>query len=101
MKDIEVSVLIANYNNQKYLSECIESIKKQTYQNIEIIIHDDFSSDDSIKSITRYKNIKIIKHKKRGKYGSYNQINAYYRAFKKSRGKVIFFLDSESTSVDM
>ena len=95
MKDIEVSVLIANYNNQKYLSECIESIKKQTYQNIEIIIHDDFSSDDSIKSITRYKNIKIIKHKKRGKYGSYNQINAYYRAFKKSRGKVIFFLDSD------
>ena len=38
MKDIKVSVLIANYNNEKYLNECIDSIKKQTYQNIEIVI---------------------------------------------------------------
>ena len=95
MKDIKVSVLIANYNNQKYLTECIDSIKKQTYKNIEIIIHDDYSSDNSIKSINGYKNIKIIKQKKRGKYGSYNQMNAYCRAFDKSTGKVIFFLDSD------
>ena len=59
MKDIEVSVLIANYNNQKYLPECIESIKKQTYQNIEIIIHDDFSSDNSINKIVGINNSKI------------------------------------------
>ena len=65
MKDIKVSVLIANYNNEQYLAECINSIKKQTYQNIEIIIHDDSSSDNSIKKINRYKNIKIIKNKKR------------------------------------
>ena len=99
MKDIKVSVLIANYNNQKYLSKCIESIKKQTYQNIEVIIHDDFSSDGSIKSISRYKNIKIIKHKKRGKYGSYNQMNAYHRAFEKSKGEIIFFLDSDKKKI--
>ena len=59
MKDIKVSVLIANYNNEKYLTECIDSIKKQTYQNIEIIIHDDSSSDNSIKRINKYKNITI------------------------------------------
>ena len=95
MKDIKVSVLIANYNNEQYLTECIDSIKKQTYQNVEIIIHDDASSDNSIKRINKYKNIKIIKNKKRGKYGSYNQMNAYYRAFKKSNGKFIFLLDSD------
>jgi glycosyltransferase involved in cell wall biosynthesis len=40
--------------------------KKTNYQNIEIIIHDDASSDNSIKKINKYKNIKIIKNKKRG-----------------------------------
>ena len=95
MKDIAVSVLIANYNNERYLTECIDSIKKQIYQNIEIIIHDDASSDNSVKKISKYKNIKIIRNKKRGKYGSYNQMNAYYRAFKKSKGKILFLLDSD------
>jgi glycosyltransferase involved in cell wall biosynthesis len=95
LKDIKVSVLIANYNNEKYLNECIDSIKKQTYQNIEIIIHDDSSSDNSIKRINKYKNITIIKNRKRGRYGSYNQMNAYYRAFKKSKGEIIFLLDSD------
>ena len=95
MKDIKVSVLIANYNNEKYLNECIGSIKKQTYQNVEIIIHDDISSDNSVKKINKYKDINIIKNRKRGKYGSYNQMNAYYRAFKKSKGEIIFLLDSD------
>ena len=95
MKDIKASVLIANYNNERYLNECIDSIKKQTYQNVEIIIHDDSSSDNSIKRINKYKNITIIKNRKRGKYGSYNQMNAYHRAFKKSKGEIIFLLDSD------
>ena len=95
MTKIKVSVLIANYNNQNYIKECIDSINCQTYKNIEVIFHDDFSSDNSIKSIIQYPNIKIIENKKRGKYGSYNQINAYKRAFKKSSGDIIFFLDSD------
>ena len=95
MKNIKVSVLIANYNNQYYIKKCIDSIKNQTYQNIEIIFHDDFSSDNSLKNIKKYKEIKIIRNKKRGKFGSYNQMSAYERAFKKSRGEIIFFLDSD------
>jgi glycosyltransferase involved in cell wall biosynthesis len=94
-KHLNVSVLIANYNNEQYLNQCIDSIKKQKYQNVEIIIHDDASSDNSIKKLNEYKNIKIIKNKKRGKYGSYNQMNAYYRAFKKSSGEIVFLLDSD------
>ena len=92
---MKVSVLIANYNNEKYLAESINSVRKQNYQNIEIIVHDDASSDNSIKKINKYKNIIIIKNKKRSNYGSYNQMNAYFRAFKKSNGEVIFFLDSD------
>ena len=45
------SVLIANYNNGNYIKETIESIQKQSYKNLEIIIVDDASSDNSIEVI--------------------------------------------------
>ena len=95
MKNLKVSVLIANYNNQNYINECIRSVKKQTYKNIEIIFHDDFSSDNSIKYAKKFKYIKIIKNKKRTDIGSFNQIKAYQRAFNKSTGQIIFLLDSD------
>ena len=95
MKNLKVSVLIANYNNQKYINECIRSLQNQTYKNIEIIFHDDFSSDNSLNEINKFKNIKIIKNKKRNRVGSFNQIEAYKRAFKKSKGDIIFLLDSD------
>ena len=41
------SVLVANYNNGRYLEECLKSIFNQTYKNWEIIIVDDFSTDNS------------------------------------------------------
>ena len=90
-----MSILIANYNNQYYLEECIKSIKSQTYKNIEVIFHDDFSSDKSLSKASKFKSLKIIKNKKRGKFGSYNQMNAYQRAFNKSTGEIISFLDSD------
>lgn len=42
------SVLIANYNNGKYLMEAIESVRQQTYTNWEIVLVDDGSTDNSI-----------------------------------------------------
>ena len=92
---LKASILIANYNNEQYLKECVDSIKKQNYRNTEIIVHDDASSDNSIKKLNKFKNIKIIKNKNKKKYGSYNQMNAYYRAFKKSKGEILFLLDSD------
>lgn len=87
--------MIANYNNQEFLRDCISSLKKQSFKNLEIIIHDDCSSDNSLQIIKKYENIKLIKNKKRTRFGSFNQIQAYERAFKISRGEIIFFLDSD------
>lgn len=48
------SVLVANYNNGRYISKCIESILRQSYQNFEIIFVDDASTDDSLEIIQKY-----------------------------------------------
>ncbi len=59
-----LSIVIPNYNNEKYLDECIESVLAQTYKNIEIIIIDDSSTDGSKKVLEKYNNefpfIKVI-----------------------------------------
>jgi glycosyltransferase involved in cell wall biosynthesis len=90
------SVIIVNFNNASLLKESIKSILNQTYKNIEIIVVDDKSTDDSLKKLQEYKNkIVIIKNKKKTNQGSYNQINSYYNGFLKSKGKYLFFLDSD------
>jgi len=49
-----VSVVLATFNGQKYIREQIESILKQTHTNIELIIVDDFSTDDTISILKSY-----------------------------------------------
>ena len=60
---MKASVVIANFNNAKYIQDCINSINSQTYNNIEIIFFDDNSKDNSIEIIKKFKNVKIIRNK--------------------------------------
>ncbi|WP_024789494.1 glycosyltransferase family 2 protein [Lebetimonas sp. JH292] len=88
-----ISVLIDNYNYGKFLSECTESVLDQTYQNFEIIIVDDGSSDNSKEIIEKYANkdkrIKPIFKKNGG------QASAFNEGFKHCNGEIICFLDSD------
>lgn len=63
-EDIKVSVIIPIYNVAKFVSKCIDSIRNQTYENLEILLVDDGSIDDSGKICDEYANkdkrIKII-----------------------------------------
>ena len=92
---MKVSVVIANYNNSKFIKECIESLNNQTYKNIEIIFFDDNSQDNSLEVINKYKDIKIIKNKIQTKFGSFNQMNAFKESIQSSTGEIIFLLDSD------
>ena len=93
---MKVSVLIANYNNDQYIIDCINSLKKQTYQNIEIIFFDDNSKDKSLDVVKRFSEVKLlINEKEKKNHDSFNQLNSYKEAFKKCSGEIIFFLDSD------
>lgn len=50
-----VSILIPNYNYGRYLNECLESVLRQTYDNIEVIISDNQSTDNSYDIMQKYK----------------------------------------------
>ena len=64
MKEL-ISIIVAVYNGENYLNQCIESIVNQTYKELEIIIVDDGSNDSSYNIIKKYgerdDRIKIIK----------------------------------------
>jgi glycosyltransferase involved in cell wall biosynthesis len=98
-KKVFLSVLVSNYNKEKYIYRCLNSLLKQSYKNFEVIFFDDSSSDNSVcvakKFVTKI-NIKILINKKsKEEYNSYNQINSYLNAFSKAEGRIILLLDSD------
>ena len=97
-KKVLVSILVNNFNNEKYLDKCINSCLKQTYKNIEIIVFDDKSTDGSKNILSKYKKNKIkviFNKKKKFNSGPLNQLNSIYISLKKSKGKYIFLLDGD------
>jgi glycosyltransferase involved in cell wall biosynthesis len=59
-----VSIIIPCYNSEKYIAEAIESALNQTYPNIEVVVIDDGSTDDSLNIINKYSNKIIFKSQK-------------------------------------
>ncbi len=66
MKNSKVSVCIPTYNGERFLKATLDSIINQSYDNIEIIVTDDCSSDGTIKLITdKYPNVNVSVNEKR------------------------------------
>ena len=64
MSKFTVSVIVPNYNNVKYIRQCLDSVLAQTYPIKELIVYDDCSTDGSKAILNeyreRYKNVKVI-----------------------------------------
>ena len=89
MNNPKVSVLISTYNNSKFLKRSIQSILDQTYNNLEILILDDNSSDNSYEILKEIQesssNLKIYK----------NSVN---QGLTKSLNKLLSYADGEIIS---
>lgn len=89
-----VSLIIPVYNMEKYLDTCLKSIILSTYKNLEIIIIDDCSIDNSEKIIKKYiQNDKRIIHVKNSK--NLNVSESRNKGLKKVSGDYIMFVDSD------
>lgn len=93
-----ISVIVPIYNTEKYLVECVESIRKQTYSNIEIILVDDGSMDASIEICDEFaeKDSRVrVFHKE-------NEGVAVARNFgiQQSNGQYVVIVDSDDVAVD-
>lgn len=90
-----VSVVVPIYNVEKYICECIDSILKQTYEYLEIILVDDGSPDNCSKICDEYArrdNRIIVIHKENGGLSS-----ARNAGINVATGKYIIFVDSDDT----
>lgn len=88
---IDISVIVPIYNTEKYLKKCIDSLINQTKKNIEFILVNDGSTDNSEKIINSYddKRIKYYKNKNQGIGKTRNF------GIGKSSGEYLMFIDSD------
>ena len=84
-----VSVVIPSYKQAHFLSEAIESVLRQTYPAVEIIVVDDGSPDETAEVASRYEHIRCIRQENQG---IARARNIGYRA---SRGAYVIFLDAD------
>lgn len=88
----KVSIIIPTYNRSKLLSEAVKSLQQQTYKNIEIIIVDDCSTDDTPETVEKMMDDRIIYVKHEVNQGGGKARNT---GLKHATGAYIGFLDSD------
>ena len=88
-----ISIIIPAYNTQEYIHRAIESSLRQSYKNIEIIIINDGSTDETLRTAQTYADkdnrIKIFHQENKGVSSARNH------GIREARGKYITFLDSD------
>jgi glycosyltransferase involved in cell wall biosynthesis len=85
-----VSVIIPSFNSARTIDSCIKSILNQTYQNLEIIVVDDGSSDCTLESASKH-NVLVIPLKENS--GAPHAMNV---GAEKARGEYVFFMDADA-----
>ncbi len=92
-KEFKVTVVVPAYNMEQYIDECIESILKQTLDDIEVICVDDGSTDRTFEKILEWtkrdENVRLICQANRGSGFARNQ------AMEMATGKYIMFMDAD------
>lgn len=93
MRDKLISIIVPVYNVEKYIDKCLKSLTMQTYKNIEILVVDDGTKDDSIKIVKEFEvidnRVKILSKANGGLSDARNF------GLNHASGEYIFFVDSD------
>jgi len=90
-----VSIIIVNFNGKGYLMKCLRSLKKQSYENIEVIVVDNASIDGSVEVIRKIKiphsRLQIIVNKENLGFAEANNIG-----YQRTKGELVLFLNNDT-----
>ncbi|MDH5461884.1 MAG: glycosyltransferase [Candidatus Bathyarchaeota archaeon] len=86
-EDALVSVIIPTYNSSETISQCLKSVKSQTYRNIEIIVCDNFSDDSTVEIARSYRAKVFLRGKERAAQKNFGA--------KQASGDILYFIDSD------
>lgn len=95
MNNSLVSVIIPNYNHAKYLDQRIQSVLSQTYQNFEVIILDDKSTDNSCEVIEKYRGNSHVSHIVYNSENSGSTFRQWHKGFELAKGELIWIAESD------
>ena len=94
IESVRVSVIITTYNHAHYLPQSIESVLRQNYQNKELIVVDDGSSDNTKEVVGRYLDVKYVYQSNQGLSAARNT------GIDNSNGECVVFLDADDWFFD-
>lgn len=88
-RDRLVSVIIPVYNGERFLGQAIESVLKQTYRSVEVIVVDDGSTDGTAAVVRSFESVRYTHQRNAG------QSEARNRGVDAARGELLAFLDAD------
>jgi glycosyltransferase involved in cell wall biosynthesis len=84
-----VTIVIAVFNEERHIGECLRSLEAQSYPSIEILVVDDGSTDGTIEEIGKFPRVKLLRQNHAGTATAWN------RGGKEGEGEYLFFLDGD------
>lgn len=94
MDNPKVSIIVVNWNAEKYIENCIESLENQQYHDYEIILVDNASTDTSVKLVEKkFPRVRIIKNKENLGFAQGNNVG-----FKYAKGDIIALFNPDAVA---
>lgn len=98
MEAVKVSVIVPNYNYARYLSIRIESILKQSFQDFELILLDDASTDNSIQVLEKYRNNRHVSQIVINEKNTGSPFQQWMKGIELARGKYIWIAEADDVA---
>ncbi len=93
-----VSIIIPNYNHAEFLQQRIESVLNQTFQNFEVILLDDASTDKSVVILKKYENHPKVKHLIINEVNTGSPFKQWHKGIALAQGEYVWIAESDDYS---